>query len=137
MSFWKSLFGGGSSEGEAKPSAPIEYNGFPIRAAPYKSEGQYQTAGSITKEIGGVTKEHRFIRAVRHAAYDDAIEFSLGKGRPIGDQQGGRARREDSRPTAKVWVWEIKHGGVPPRFSRNSSCFGYWSWGPRRSCSSS
>ena len=47
MSFWKSLFGGGSSESEAKASAPVEYNGFTIRAAPYKSEGQYQTAGII------------------------------------------------------------------------------------------
>jgi len=90
MSFWKSLFGGGSSESEAKASAPVEYNGFTIRAAPYKSEGQYQTAGSITKEVGGVTKEHKFVRADRHASYDDAVEFSLGKARQIVDQQGDR-----------------------------------------------
>ena len=42
MSFWKSLFGGGGSPASAdKPSAPIEYNGFIIRAAPFKDEGQY------------------------------------------------------------------------------------------------
>ena len=53
MSFWKSLFGGGSvSESEGKPGAPVEYNGFTIRAAPYKAEGQYQTAGIITKDVG-------------------------------------------------------------------------------------
>src|SRR3989440_9379537 len=78
MPFWKSLFGG-SSENTEKASEPVEYNGFTIRAAPYKSEGQYQTAGIIEKEIAGVRKEHKFIRADRHASYDDAVEFSLGK----------------------------------------------------------
>jgi hypothetical protein len=91
MSFWKSLFGGSSeSAGEGKPSAPAEYNGFTIRAAPYKAEGQYQTAGVITKDVGGVPKEHKFIRADRHASYDDAVEFSLAKARQIVDQQGER-----------------------------------------------
>jgi hypothetical protein len=91
MSFWKSLFGGGSSDsGEAKPSAPVEYNGFTIRAAPYKAEGQYQTAGIVEKEINGVRKQHKFIRADRHASYDDAVEFSLAKARQIVDQVGER-----------------------------------------------
>ena len=90
MSFWKSLFGGGAAESEGKASEPVEYNGFTIRAAPYKSEGQYQTAGTITKEIGGVAKEHKFIRADRHASYDDAVEFSIDKARQIVDQQGDR-----------------------------------------------
>ena len=90
MSFWKSLFGGGASESEAKPSDPVDYNGFTIRAAPYKAEGQYQTAGTITKDVGGVVKEHKFIRADRHASYEDAVSFSLSKARQIVDQQGER-----------------------------------------------
>ena len=90
MSFWKSLFGGGGSESEGKPSEPVEYNGFILRAAPYKAEGQYQTAGVVEKEVGGVRKEHKFIRADRHASYDDAVEFSLAKARQIVDQQGER-----------------------------------------------
>jgi hypothetical protein len=90
MSFWKSLFGGSSESADGKPSAPVDYNGFSIRAAPYKAEGQYQTAGVITKEVGGVLKEHKFIRADRHASYDDAVAFSLGKARQIVDQQGER-----------------------------------------------
>ena len=91
MSFWKSLFGGGSFESaEGKPSAPVEYNGFIIRAAPYKAEGQYQTAGIVEKDVNGVRKEHKFIRADRHASYDDAVEFSLAKARQIVDQQGER-----------------------------------------------
>jgi len=90
MSFWKSLFGGGRSESEGKPGEPVEYNGFILRAAPYKAEGQYQTAGLVEKEVGGVRKEHKFIRADRHASYDDAVEFSLAKARQIVDQQGER-----------------------------------------------
>jgi hypothetical protein len=91
MSFWKKLFGGGGSQSaEDKPSEPVEYNGFTIRAAPYKDQGQYQTAGIITKDVGGVMKEHKFIRADRHASYDDAVEFSLAKARQIIDQSGER-----------------------------------------------
>lgn len=90
MSFWKSLFGGGSSSSEPKASAPVEYNGFTISAAPYKAEGQYQTAGTISKDVGGVTKEHKFVRADRHASYDDAVEFSVSKAKQIVDQQGER-----------------------------------------------
>jgi hypothetical protein len=91
MSFWKSLFGGGSSsDSSERAGEPVEYNGFMIRPAPYKAEGQYQTAGTIEKEIGGVRKEHKFIRADRHASYDDAVEFAVGKARQIIDQQGDR-----------------------------------------------
>lgn len=91
MSFWKSLFVGGASDSQdGKPGAPVEYNGFIIRAAPYKAEGQYQTAGIVEKEVNGVRKEHKFIRADRHASYDDAVEFSLSKARQIVDQQGER-----------------------------------------------
>ena len=90
MSFWKSLFGGGATESAEKASEPVEYNGFTIRAAPYKAEGQYQTAGTITKDVGGVVKEHKFVRAGRHASYDDAVEFSLSKARQIVDQSGER-----------------------------------------------
>src|SRR3989440_11948574 len=87
MSFWKSLFGGSSDSAE-KASEPVEYNGFTIRAAPYKSEGQYQTAGIITKEIGGGPKEDKFIPAHRHASYYGGVEVSLRQARPVVDQQG-------------------------------------------------
>ena len=91
MSFWKKLFGGGSAdETEGKPGVPEDYKGFTIRAAPYKSEGQYQTAGIVTKEVGGIAKEHKFIRADRHASYDDAVAFSLSKARQLVDEQGER-----------------------------------------------
>jgi hypothetical protein len=94
MSFWKKLFGGSTAEeADGKPGEPVEYNGFMLRAAPYKSEGQYQTAGVVTKEIDGVLKEHKFIRADRHASLDDAVEFSLSKARQLVDEQGERIFR--------------------------------------------
>jgi hypothetical protein len=93
MSFLKKLFGfgGRNAADEATPAAdPVEYKGFTIRAAPYKSEGQYQVAGVIEKEIDGTRHEHRFIRADRHAAIEDATEIALAKARLIVDEQGER-----------------------------------------------
>ena len=40
--------------------------------------------------VAGVRCEHRFIRADRHASLEEAVEFSLSKGRQIVDQQGER-----------------------------------------------
>ena len=89
MSFWKSLFGG-SAAPAAKESAPVEYNGYTIRPAPFREGDKYQTAGTIEKEIGGVRKEHRFIRADSHPSYEDAASFSVSKARQMIDLQGDR-----------------------------------------------
>jgi hypothetical protein len=83
------LFGGGS-EGEAAPAEAVEYNGFRIRPAPYASEGQYQTAGTIEKDYPDGTKEHRFVRAERHASKDEAASFSISKGQQIVDERGDK-----------------------------------------------
>jgi hypothetical protein len=90
MSFWSALFGRGAAAESAKVSDPVEYKGYVIRAAPYKNNGQYQTAGVIEREIGGARKEHRFIRADAYASYDDAVSFTLNKARQIIDLQGDR-----------------------------------------------
>lgn len=95
MSLWSALFGrrSGASAGAAaaKVADPVEYNGYVIRGAPYKNDcGSYQTAGTIEREIGGVRKEHRFIRADAYASYDDALSFTLNKARQIIDLQGDR-----------------------------------------------
>ncbi|MFE0014907.1 HlyU family transcriptional regulator [Mesorhizobium sp. NPDC059054] len=93
MSFLKRLFGGG---GSSEPEAPgkavkeIEHKGFTIAATPYKADGQYQTCGVISKEIDGVVKEHRFIRADRFAGLDDAVDITLKKGVQLIDEQGER-----------------------------------------------
>jgi hypothetical protein len=92
MSFWKTLFGGGSSKSPlpAKPVREAEHNGFLIQAMPYAEAGQYQVAGLITKEIDGVAKQHKFVRADRFGTLEDAADFAIMKGRQIIDQQGDR-----------------------------------------------
>jgi hypothetical protein len=94
MSFLKRLFGGGGSAkapaSEEVAGKEIEHNGFLIRATPFKEGGQFQTCGVVSKEIDGVRKEHRFIRADRFPGLDDAIEVSLKKGRQLVDEQGER-----------------------------------------------
>jgi hypothetical protein len=84
------LFGGGGGSDDAATGPSVEYNGYTIRAAPYANKGQYQTAGFIEKEIGGETKQHRFVRADLHASREQAIEFSLLKAQQIVDEQGDR-----------------------------------------------
>jgi hypothetical protein len=90
MSFLSALFGRGVGAKTDKPPEPVEYKGYVIRAAPYQNEGQYQTAGMIEREVGGVRKEHRFVRADAFASYDDAVTFTLGKARQMIDLQGER-----------------------------------------------
>ena len=90
MSFWSALFGRRSPNEAAKVSEPVEYKGFIIRAAPYKNNGAYQTAGTIERDVNGVRKEHRFIRADAYTSYDDAVSFTLSKARQIVDLQGER-----------------------------------------------
>lgn len=90
MSFLSALFGRRSSAAMERVSDPVEYKGFVIRAAPYKNNGHYQTAGIIEREIDGVRKEHRFIRADAYASYEDAVNFTLNKARQIIDLQGER-----------------------------------------------
>lgn len=90
MSFLKSLFGGRSAPAAAPKSEPVEYKGYLIRAEPFQNGSQYQTAGTIEREVDGVRKEHRFIRADSHASLDDATSFTLSKARQIVDLQGDR-----------------------------------------------
>ena len=88
MSFFKKLFGGGGAATEAKPVKSAEYKGFTIEARPYKEGGQFQLAGMISKEIDGVRKEHKYVRADRFTSIDEAAEIALVKGRQIIDEQG-------------------------------------------------
>ncbi|MBL8906974.1 MAG: hypothetical protein JNM20_09885 [Rhizobiales bacterium] len=93
MSFLKSLFGlGGKEAGDGAPAtvAQVEHKGFTIRATPFKEAGQYQTCGVISKEVGGVLKEHKFIRADRFPALETAAEIAISKGKQIVDEQGER-----------------------------------------------
>lgn len=93
MSFFKRLFGGGASdggEGAGPAAAAQEHKGFSIAATPYKADGQFQTCGVISKDIDGVRKEHRFVRADRFASQQEAADMALRKARQIIDEQGDR-----------------------------------------------
>jgi hypothetical protein len=86
MSWLRKIFGGG----EAAPAAGAtrEHKGYTITAAPIKEGGQFRLAGVISKEIGGVVKEHRFVRADLFTGKDEAVQFAFMKGELIIDQSG-------------------------------------------------
>ena len=90
MSFLKNLFGGGGAAKAAAAPKTQEYNGYLITATPYQEGGQFQTCGIITRDVAGIRKEHKFIRADRFSSLDEAAEFSIGKGRQIVDSMGDR-----------------------------------------------
>ena len=88
MNFLRRLFGGREGSEPAPPMDAEEYKGFRIRPAPFAAEGQWQTAGVIEKDFPDGPKEHRFIRAERHASRDDAAQLATSKGKQIIDEQG-------------------------------------------------
>ena len=84
------LAGGGGEADAAVAAEAVEYKGYRIVPAPYKANGQYQTAGTIEKDFPDGPKSHRFIRAETHPSLDDAIGFATTKAKQIIDQQGDR-----------------------------------------------
>lgn len=91
MSFLRRLFGGGdAAKDEPRVAAEVEHKGFTIRATPFKQGSEFQTCGVVSKEIDGVVKEHKFIRADRFSSLEDASNVALTKGRQIVDEQGER-----------------------------------------------
>ena len=50
----------------------------------------YQCCSLVIKEIDGVVREHKFIRADRFASIDDAADIALRKGQQLVDEQGER-----------------------------------------------
>ena len=85
------LFGGRGGGESREPSAPpVEYGGYRIRPTPYRTDGRYQTAGIIEKDGPEGVKKHRFVRAETHESREDAIAFSISKGKQIIDERGDR-----------------------------------------------
>jgi len=90
MSFLKKLFGGGASRQADKPLAEIEHEGYRISAAPVREGSQYRVAGTISREIGGETKQHRLIRADLFGSAEEAAEATLRKAKQVIREQGDR-----------------------------------------------
>ena len=84
MGWLKNLFGGGV--GQAAATKTLEHKGFLITAEPYKEGGQYQLAGTISKD----GKSFRFVRADRFTDVGEAADIALSKGKLIVDEQGER-----------------------------------------------
>lgn len=88
--FLGKLFGGGDKAAEpaSEEGDPVEHGGFTIVPAPIREGGQYRTAGTIGREVDGVMKRVRFIRADNHSDRQSAIDHSVRKGMQIVDEQG-------------------------------------------------
>jgi hypothetical protein len=97
MSLFKTLatrlFGRAAPDAGEAPVEAVEYKGYRIRPAPYRANGQFQTAGTIEKDFPDGVKEHRFVRAETHAGRDDAASFAVSKAKQIIDEQGDRIFR--------------------------------------------
>lgn len=88
MSFFKRLFGrSGGASGSFTPETQ-EFNGHVIHALPVKDGAQWRLAGTITKDEGGVVKEHKFVRADVFSTRDEAVNFTFKKGELIISQLG-------------------------------------------------
>ena len=82
--------GSGGAAADGPPAEAVEYKGYRIKPAPYRSNGVYQTAGTIEKDGPDGVREHRFVRADTHPSRDDAIAFAISKAKQIIDLQGDR-----------------------------------------------
>ena len=88
---WASLAGArGGGEADAPAAPAVEYKGYRIKAAPFRANGHFQTAGTIEKDTPEGVKEHRFIRADTHQSKEDAVAFVISKAKQIIDLQGDR-----------------------------------------------
>lgn len=92
-SMFKNLFGG-KTDAAREPvktvAATEEYKGFLIEATPMEEAGQFRTAGTISREIDGVRKSARFIRADNSTDPEHSATHALAKGRQLIDEQGER-----------------------------------------------
>lgn len=92
MSFLKKLFSGGEGAGGGgeKLLGSEDYNGYKITAVEMKHGGEFILAGTVTKEIGGEAKTHKFVRADRLPGAEMAKDAALAKGRQLVDEQGDK-----------------------------------------------
>lgn len=87
MSLLSRLFGGGGAD---KAPEAIEYNGFRIFPEPVKEAQGYRLAARIEKEIDGVLKTHKLIRADTIADPVQAADAAEAKAKQVIDQMGDR-----------------------------------------------
>ncbi|WP_419902364.1 HlyU family transcriptional regulator [Kiloniella sp.] len=96
MSFFSKLFGSSKPKAAEAPQKeePVLYKEFLIRPEPAKADnGQWRLSGYIIKTIEDDEQddlERFYLRADTFPTREEAIDFSLRKGRQIIDEQGDR-----------------------------------------------
>lgn len=86
----KKIFGGtGDADAVTVSGADaVDYKQFSILPTPIKEGSQYRTAGTISREQDGASKQSKFIRADNHSTLDAATEHSINKAKQIIDERG-------------------------------------------------
>ena len=77
----------------ARPSDPMEYEGYSVVATPRQVSGGWSTEGVISKEVDGELRQSSFIRADTCMSREDAVQMSFRKARTIIEEQGERMFR--------------------------------------------
>ena len=92
-SIFKNLFGGNARDGGESVvtvAASEEYKGFLIEATPMEEAGQFSTAGTRSRDVDGLKKSARFIRADNSTDREHSANHALAKGRQLIDEQGDK-----------------------------------------------
>ncbi|MCP3700662.1 MAG: transcriptional regulator [Aliivibrio sp.] len=84
MGLFSRLFG--TSPKKETTIEPIEYKSFLIYPNSEQDDSQFRIAGTITKEINGEIKEHRFIRSDVISNKSDADKLMVHKSKMLIDQ---------------------------------------------------
>lgn len=90
-SIFAKLFGGERPKEPASPvrEDPVPYGSYSIISAPEKTkDGQWRLAGHIIKLVDGGELERTYIRVDTFMSREEAVDFTLRKGKQIIDQQG-------------------------------------------------
>lgn len=89
--FFSKLFGGGTPKGSSSPveEDPVAYSECSIISVPEKTDdGQWRLSGQIVRISDGVAMTRSFVRVDTFTSREQAVEFTLRKGKQIIDQQG-------------------------------------------------
>ena len=89
MKFLRGLLSRGSGAGETpRAEASIGYNGYTITPAPEKEPAGWHVAGTISKEVSGHRKVHRFVRADTSTDREAIVARTIEKAKRLIDEQG-------------------------------------------------
>ena len=89
MKFLRGLLGGGEGAGGSRHEA-VEYQGYRIEPAPVRQDSGWTTCGTISREVDGETRSHRFMRADTSMSEEAAVELTVRKAQRLIDEQGER-----------------------------------------------